>query len=102
MFDWDTGNIDHIAEHGITPAEAQQVVLNDPIDLQLQIWSGEERIAQLGETEAGRILVVITTMRDDLIRVVTAYPANKWLQDVYFTQRGSAHAGGTQEEDLQE
>jgi uncharacterized DUF497 family protein len=102
MFDWDTGNIDHIAEHGIAPAEAEQVILNDPIDLQLQTWSGEERIAQVGETDAGRILVVVTTMRDDLIRVVTAYPAGKRLQGVYITQKGSTHAGGTEETELQE
>ena len=68
MFDWDQSNIDHIAQHGISTHEAEEIILNDPIDLEFQTWSGEERIAQLGETDTGRILVVITTMRDDRIR----------------------------------
>jgi hypothetical protein len=28
MFDWDEGNISHIAEHGVSPDEAEEVVLN--------------------------------------------------------------------------
>jgi len=101
-FDWDQANIRHIAKHRITPPEAEQVVLNNPIDLQFQISSGEERIAQLGETSAGRILVVITTMRDESIRVVTAFPATKQLRNLYNTQKGSTDEGGTEEEELQE
>jgi uncharacterized protein len=72
MFHWDAGNVDHIAKHGITPAEAEQVILNNPFDLELQVRNGETRIPQLGETDGGRVLVVVTTMRDELIRVVTA------------------------------
>jgi hypothetical protein len=40
-------------------------------------------------------------MRDDLIRVVTAFPAAKRLRTLYFTQRGT-HEGGTEEENVQE
>jgi hypothetical protein len=101
-FDWDRGNIDHIALHGVAPAEAEQVVLNDPIDLQFQLRNGEERIAQIGETATGRILVVITTMWDDLIRVVTAIPATRRLRKLYLTQKGRENEGGTEEEELQE
>jgi hypothetical protein len=101
-FDWDQENINHIAGHGITPDEAEQVVLNDPIDLTIQMADGEERIPQVGETNAGRILVVITTWRDEFIRVVTAFPAKSALRKLYITQRGSTYAGGTQETDLQD
>ena len=87
MFDWNEANISHIAEHGISPSEAEQVVLNNPLDLQFQLRNGEERIAQVGETDAGRILVVITTMRDDLIRVVTAFPAKERIRNVYLAQK---------------
>jgi uncharacterized DUF497 family protein len=62
MFHWDAGNVDHIAKHGITPAEAEQVILNNPFDLELQVRNGETRIPQLGETDGGRVLVVVTTM----------------------------------------
>jgi hypothetical protein len=101
QFDWDGGNTEHVAKHGIAPAEAEQVVLNEPIDLNFEVRSGEERIAQIGETDAGRILVVITTLRDDRIRVVTAIPANRKLRRLYLAQKGSPHERRTEEEDLQ-
>jgi uncharacterized DUF497 family protein len=101
LFHWDEVNTRHIAKHGVTPPEAEQVVLNKPVDLEFQTGSGEERIVQLGETDEGRILVVVTTMRDDLIRVVTAFPAAKRLRKLYIAEKGS-YEGGTEEEKLQE
>ena len=101
-FDWDQANIQHIAKHGITPEEVEQVVLNEPIDLTMQLRDGEERTPQVGETDAGRILVVITTWRDGLIRVVTAFPAKIALRKLYVAQRGSANAGATEETELRE
>ena len=101
-FDWDQANIDHIARHGITPEEAEQVVLNDPIDLTMQLRDGEERTPQVGETDDGRLLVVVTTWREELIRVVTAFPAKSPLRKLYATQKGLAYAGGSEETKLQE
>ncbi len=100
-FDWDKANIKHIAKHGINPEEAQQVILNDPIDLTMQLRNGEERIPQVGETDAGRILVVVTTWRGNLVRVVTAFPAKPLLRKLYAAQKGHDYAG-TQEAKLQE
>lgn len=87
MFDWDDSNIRHVARHGITSSEAEQVIQNDPIDLQFQRRDEEDRIAQLGETDEGRILV--STWRRGLIRVVTAFPAKKPLRILYAAQRGN-------------
>lgn len=102
-FTWDSGNRVHVAEHDVTPEEAEQVVLNNPFDLKFEIRNGEERLAQLGETNAGRILIVVTTMRDDLIRVVTAFPANKRLRNLYLTKKEGMYAqGGSEETELQE
>lgn len=102
MFHWDKGNVDHIAKHEITPAEAEQVILNNPFDLEFQARNGENRIIQIGETEQGRVLVVITTMREELIRVVTAFPAKERLRNLYLAQKGSRYEGGTEETELQE
>ncbi len=99
-FDWDRANIEHIAKHGVTPAEAEQVVLNDPVDLTLQLRDGEERTPQIGETNAGRILVVITMWRNELIRVVTAFPAKSALRKFYATQKEMADAGEAEETEL--
>ena len=102
MFDWDDGNLSHIAEHRVTSAEAEQVVLNNPMDLKFEVRNGEERIAQVGETDSGRILVVVTTMRDDLIRVITAFPARKDMRKLYLAQRNIGNEGGTKETKLQQ
>ena len=32
-FDWDEANIGHVALHSVLPEEAEQVILNDPVDL---------------------------------------------------------------------
>lgn len=102
MFDWNEANVSHIAKHGVTAVEAEQVVLNEPFDLRFEVRGGEERVTQVGESDAGRILVVITTMRGDKIRVVTAIPANRKLRKLYLTQKDISHERGTEEEDLQE
>jgi uncharacterized DUF497 family protein len=77
LFEWDDGNIGHIAGHGLTPEEAEQILQNRPVDLGSHLRSGEERVAQVGETDYGRIAIVISTIRGKKIRVVTAWPANK-------------------------
>ena len=50
-FDWDDANVGHVARHGVIPEEAEQVILNDPVDLGVEIVEGEERYLNLGATE---------------------------------------------------
>ena len=52
MFVWDAENLSHIARHKISQEEAEQVIQNDPLDLERQILNGEERFLHLGETLA--------------------------------------------------
>lgn len=92
-FDWDDANRGHIAEHGVGTEEAEQVVLNGPIDVDVQIRSGEERTLQIGETDAGRILVVITTWREQKVRIVTAFPAKKKMRQFYEREKENQGAG---------
>jgi len=87
LFDWDENNRNHVSEHGVSPEEAEQVVFNEPLDLELQLRGGEKRTVQVGETDAGRILVLVTTWRKGKIRVVTAFPAKKRLRDFYERQK---------------
>ena len=86
-FDWDEANIAHIAEHDVLPSEAEEVITNHPLDLDYVFRNGEMRLRQAGETSAGRILAVITTIRDGLIRVVTAYPASRSLRATYLEHK---------------
>lgn len=91
MFDWDSANIAHIARHGITPHEAEEVITNGPVDLNTEISKEEVRITSVGPTDKGRFLVVITTERDDLVRVVTAFPATRAYLNAYLIHRGTPH-----------
>jgi uncharacterized DUF497 family protein len=49
LFDWDEENRTHIAAHNVSCAEAEQVINNEPFDLELQAVNGEERFVQLGK-----------------------------------------------------
>ncbi len=87
-FEWDEQNVRHIQSHRISTRAAEQVIANDPLDLEYQVESGEERYKSLGLTDSGRLVVVVWTIRDDRIRVVTAYPAGKSLKKLYTEVRG--------------
>jgi uncharacterized protein len=87
-FDWDEANVGHIARHGIQPVEAEEVVLNDPLDLGVEAVEGEERYLNLGATSQGRVLLVVTTWREERVRVVTAFEPIKRLIQFYYHERG--------------
>ena len=74
-FDWDDDNEAEIARHGVTPEEAEEVLLNTPVPLRQYKRNDEARTMVVGRTDAGSPLVVVYTKRRDMIRVVTAYPA---------------------------
>jgi len=83
LFDWDEANILHIAKHNVDPHEAEEALKGLPLHLLDQVRRGEPRIVQLGETLAGRILMVVTTPRKDKIRVVTAMTAKRKYREWY-------------------
>ncbi len=72
-FDWDEHNIGKVERHRITPEEAEQVLDNGPLFQYPQQADEEERYLVYGETNAGRMLAVALTVREDRIRVITAY-----------------------------
>ncbi|HEY0796588.1 MAG TPA: hypothetical protein VGD64_12475 [Acidisarcina sp.] len=62
MFHWDSSNIIHVGKHGVSPEEVEQVFTNAPFDIERQFRGGEERTVHMGETAAGRVLIVIVTI----------------------------------------
>jgi uncharacterized DUF497 family protein len=96
-FYWDEANISHIARHGVLPEEAEQVILNEPFDIGYDPDSGEDRIEQIGETNAGRILVAVTTERGKQIRVVTCYEPSKAARLDYLAAKGAEY--GTEDDE---
>jgi uncharacterized protein len=97
QFYWDKENLAHIGAHDVSALEAEQVINNEPFDLEFQTANGEERLVQLGETNAGRILVVVTTWRKTLIRVITAFDASKRMRRLYIVQKGYLHGTNPQD-----
>lgn len=91
-FDWDEANIAHIAKHGVEPDEAEEVISNNPIDLSEVFRNDEQRTEQVGETNGGRILRVVTTLRNDNIRVITAIPLRSRRHAWYFALKEKSNA----------
>ena len=91
-FDWDDANSAHIARHGVTRDEAEQVVLGASLPLSTEERSGEERHTELGETIEGRLLLVVWTWRRRRIRVVTAFPANRKWRTIWKRIKGEHDA----------
>lgn len=82
-FDWDSGNVEHLARHRVSPPEAEQAVL-DPDAIMLEIQhEGEDRFKAVGRTAGGRVIAVVFTMRGELVRPITAYDAPIRLQQEY-------------------
>lgn len=92
-FDWDKENLAHIARHGVTRQEAEEALDSDPMDVTEQDHEEEVRLMQMGITKQMRILIVVTTWRDDLLRVVTAYDAPPNMREYFLADRRD-HYGG--------
>jgi uncharacterized DUF497 family protein len=86
-FDWDADNLTHLAEHEVSPEEFEQVLENYPVDLDYQAVDGEDRILQIGTTNAARILTILSTVREGRIRPITAFPSSKRQIQAYFKHR---------------
>jgi uncharacterized protein len=75
-FDWDAENTKHLAVHKVTPAEFEQAVRNDPVDLDCDYADDEARYRTVGITDNARFLLMVWTIRNGKIRPVTAFPAS--------------------------
>jgi uncharacterized DUF497 family protein len=95
-FEWDAANLGHIDEHDVKPEEAEQVLLNDPLELGFETSdTSEERWAYLGETYEARILQVIIALRGERVRVVTAYDAPISAKRLYLKTKADQQNGSS-------
>ena len=60
----------------------------DPLYLEYQAGSNEERYKVLGVTKARRVLVGVWTLRDGKVRAVTAYAASRVYRELYGETQG--------------
>jgi uncharacterized DUF497 family protein len=89
-FDWDAGNAQKNARHGVSQAEAEQVFFDVDVLLTPDIkHSGAEpRFQALGITEDGRTLQVTFTLRGKgtLVRVISARDMSRKERKIYEIQ----------------
>jgi len=88
---WDDWNRDHIAKHGVTPDEAEDVALADPAVRKTY----KNRLQLIGPTTAARLLTVIIGPAPDqagVWYVFSARPASRPERRYYLDQKGGDHA----------
>jgi uncharacterized DUF497 family protein len=85
-FQWDEGNAEkNWVQHQVSQGEAEPVCFNRP----LVVIAGEQgaelrrRYYALGQTDASRLLFIVFTIREDLIRVISARPMSRRERKVY-------------------
>lgn len=78
-FDWDRGNTEKNLKHGVEQLEIEQVFFSPPsvVFPDDRHSSGESRWMLFGKTFSGRHLVVVFTLRNSLIRPISARPMNR-------------------------
>ena len=85
-FDWDEANAPKIWEkHDVSPMECEQVFFNLPLVAgHDEKHSGTEtRYFVLGQSDAGRRLFVVVTVREDRLRVISARDMSRKERKVY-------------------
>lgn len=79
-FQWDEGNIDkNLLKHQIQNWECEQIFFNEPLIIldDPKHSLSEKRWAAFGQTDAGRLLTIIFTKREKLLRVISARGMNR-------------------------
>ena len=76
---WDKGNLEHIKKHKVNYRECEEAFLNKQPDVTADETHSqiEERYRVFGQTDYGRLLIMIITIRNNKIRVISARDQNK-------------------------
>ena len=88
-FEWDDENISHLARHRIEPGEVEEIFRNEPAIKVHDVVDGEGRWTGVGATLSLRVLVLIFTVRNERIRAITGWDADRRTKREYFTERGA-------------
>ncbi|MFL6194123.1 MAG: BrnT family toxin [Thermoanaerobaculia bacterium] len=74
-FEWDAGNADkNWIRHRVSQAESEQAFFNQPLVTAEDAFHSQDepRYYALGQTDVGRLLFVVYTLRGEKIRVISA------------------------------
>lgn len=87
-FDWDEGNLlKNWDKHRVSASECEQIFFNRPLVAisDEKHSKNEVRFYALGQTDIGRLLFVVFTIRNKSIRVISARDMNRKERKVYET-----------------
>ena len=85
-FDWDDGNSEkNWILHQVSRNESEQVFFNAPIVVvdDISHSQSEKRWFLLGKTDTNRLLFVVFTVREELIRVISSRVMSKKERRIY-------------------
>ena len=85
-FDWDEGNRDkNWQKHRVSTAECEEVFFNLPLLLENDAGHSqlEPRFLALGQTNVGRPLFIVFTIRQEKIRIISARDMSQRERDHY-------------------
>ena len=85
-FQWDKGNsLKSWLKHRVTESEAEQVFFNEPLLLATDEKHShdESRFRAMGYTDENKSLYIVFTVRNNLIRVISARDMNKKERAIY-------------------
>jgi uncharacterized DUF497 family protein len=85
-FEWDSGNAEkNWLAHGVSTTECEQVYFNQPLIVARDVAHSEleARYFVLGQTDAGRELFLVFTLRGESIRVISARDMSRKERKVY-------------------
>lgn len=79
-FNWDEANADKVLRrHGVSTEECEEAFANAPLVVSddARHSDRERRHCAMGHTDAGRVLFLVFTIRNNLIRVISARSASR-------------------------
>jgi hypothetical protein len=85
-FTWDAGNATkNWIKHTVAQGECEQLFFNVPLVVAADAAHStvEARYFALGQTDAGRRLMIVFTLRGSQIRVISARPMSRREREVY-------------------
>lgn len=88
-FEWDRGNLTkNWDKHQVSHLESEQAFFNQPIIIQKDAIhsQSEERWFLLGKTDRERLLMIVFTVRNKKIRVISARPMSRKERKIYEQQ----------------
>lgn len=88
-FDWNADNERHLAKHGISRFDAEDVLLGNHLLLEYQMEGGEQRWIAVGATRTGRILNIVFAVRGEAMRPITGWAADKETAELFLEQWGA-------------